>query len=180
MRNSITRTKSIGFYFITLFAYLLLAHTSMSVAKEAPPMAADPAMEKRVNDIAGELRCLVCQNQTIADSHAELAVDLKNQVRSMVAKGQTQDEIVDYMVKRYGDFVRYRPPFKPTTYLLWAGPLLLMVLGLFILVYNLKKRKTIIADAPLSEEEHARIDSILHTNQGSSSTTVSGGEGKPS
>lgn len=178
MRNGITRIKSIDFFLITLLTILLMIPL-MASAKEAAPLAADPEMEKLVNDITGELRCLVCQNQTIADSHADLAVDLKNQVRDMVAKGQTQDEIVAYMVKRYGDFVLYRPPFKPTTYLLWSGPVLFMVLGLFILIYNLKKRKTVIAEAPLSEEEHARIDSIL-ANQGSASATASGGEDKPS
>jgi cytochrome c-type biogenesis protein CcmH len=137
-------------------------------------MSADPAMEKLVNEISAELRCLVCQNQTIADSHAELAVDLKNQVREMVAKGQTQDEIVDYMVQRYGDFVRYRPPVKPTTYLLWGGPVLLFIIGFLVLMFNLKKRKRIIADAPLSEEEHSRIDSILQSNQGSGSGATLG------
>lgn len=178
MRNGITPTNTIDFLFISFFTILLLTVPLASFAKEAVPLSADPVMEKRVNEISAELRCLVCQNQTIADSHAELAVDLKNQVRDMVAKGQTQDEIVDYMVKRYGDFVRYRPPFKPTTYFLWAGPLLLMVLGMFILIYNLKKRKSIIADVPLSEDEHARIESLLHTKQ--ESTSAAGGEGKNS
>jgi cytochrome c-type biogenesis protein CcmH len=162
-----------------LTAALLLILPVMAQAKEATPMSADPAMEKLVNEISAELRCLVCQNQTIADSHAELAVDLKNQVRTMVAKGQTQDEILDYMVTRYGDFVRYRPPVKPTTYLLWAGPLLLLITGFLVLIINLKKRKSVIADAPLSEEEHARIDSLLKAG-GSTSAAASGGEDKQS
>ena len=149
------------------------------LAKEAVPMAADPEMEKLVNEISAELRCLVCQNQTIADSNADLAVDLKNQVREMVSKGQTQDQILDYMVTRYGDFVRYRPPIKPTTYLLWVGPLLLLVVGFTILMINLKRRKTVIADAPLSEEEHAQIDSLLQAQE-SGSAAASEGEGKQS
>ena len=132
-------------------------------AKEAAPMAADPEMEKLVNEISAELRCLVCQNQTIADSHAALAVDLKNQVREMVKQGKTRDDVVDYMVERYGDFVRYRPPIKPTTYLLWIGPFLLLAGGLIILVVNLRKRKELVTDAPLSEEEHQKLESILHS-----------------
>ena len=132
-------------------------------AKEATPMAADPEMEKLVNEISAELRCLVCQNQTIADSHAALAVDLKNQVREMVKQGKSRDDVVDYMVERYGDFVRYRPPVKPTTYLLWVGPFLLLAGGLIILGVNLRKRKVTVTEAPLSEEEHQKLDSILHS-----------------
>ena len=132
-------------------------------AKEATPMAADPVMEKLVNEISAEVRCLVCQNQTIADSHAALAVDLKNQVREMVKQGKSRDDVVDYMVERYGDFVRYRPPVKPTTYLLWVGPFLLLAGGLIILVVNLRKRKATVTEAPLSEEEHQKLDSILHS-----------------
>ena len=125
----------------------------------------DPVLEKRVNEITSELRCLVCQNQTIADSHAELAIDLKNQVRDMVSKGQTQDQIVDYMVHRYGDFVLYRPPMKPTTYLLWTGPFLLLVFGVFLLVMNLRRRRGLIVndEAPLSEEERTRLAELLES-----------------
>lgn len=172
MLNLHQKTQPVGICIVVVILFLPM----LGFAKEAAPMAADPVMEKRVNEIAGELRCLVCQNQTIADSNAGLAIDLKNQVREMVAKGQTQDEIVDYMVKRYGDFVRYRPPLKPTTYLLWSGPLILMVLGLFILIYNLKKRKIAVADAPLSDDEHARLDSIIQSGSGAAQE----GEGKHS
>lgn len=158
---------------------LVLAITPNVFAKEAVPMAADPQMEKLVNDIASELRCLVCQNQTIADSHAELAVDLKNQVRDMVASGKTQDEIVDYMVQRYGDFVRYRPPVKPTTYLLWVGPFILMIIGVALLISNLRKRKRVITDAPLSTDESNQLESLLG-DAAPTSGKNSGGEVKPS
>lgn len=151
-----------------VLATVLLLFSCVSLAKEAVPMADDPELEKLVNDISAELRCLVCQNQTIADSHAALAVDLKNQVREMVREGKTQDEVVDYMVERYGDFVRYRPPVKPETYLLWVGPFLLLAGGLLILVVNLKKRKTIVTDTPLSEEEHQKLESLLHAEKNSS------------
>lgn len=140
----------------------LVVFSPLVLAKEAAPMAIDPEMEKIVNEISAELRCLVCQNQTIADSHAELAVDLKNQVRDMVQEGQTQDQIVDYMVTRYGDFVRYRPPMKASTVLLWVGPFLLLLIGLTVLVVNLRKRTNLAKDdEDLSSAENARLKTLL-------------------
>jgi cytochrome c-type biogenesis protein CcmH len=149
-----------------LLALLLLGVVSQAFGKEATPMAVDPEMEKVVNEISAELRCLVCQNQTIADSHAPLAVDLKNQVRDMVKAGQSQDEIVDYMVQRYGDFVRYRPPMKASTMLLWVGPFILLLIGLVVLVLNLRKRASLVSDdGDLSAEENARLKSLLDSSQ---------------
>ncbi|HOF50713.1 MAG TPA: cytochrome c-type biogenesis protein CcmH [Rhodoferax sp.] len=109
-------------------------------ANEAAPASADPALEARMMRISSELRCLVCQNQTIADSHAGLAVDLRQQVREMLQKGQSEQEIIAYMTARYGDFVLYRPPFKATTALLWIGPGVMVVAGLAILVIVLRRR----------------------------------------
>lgn len=169
----ITRHKIILTLFVTLITF---AFTSSSLAKEAAPMADDPELEKLVNEISAELRCLVCQNQTIADSHAALAVDLKNQVREMVKEGKTHEDVVDYMVQRYGDFVRYRPPVKPETYLLWVGPFLLLAGGLLLLWVNLRKRKTVVVDTPLSEEEHQKLESILHSENNSSKENE--GEGR--
>ncbi|NDE73351.1 MAG: cytochrome c-type biogenesis protein CcmH, partial [Betaproteobacteria bacterium] len=91
-------------------------------AGEAKPMASDPALEARVMVIAEELRCLVCQNETIAASHADLAVDLRGQIRQKLSQGQSSQQILDFMVARYGDFVLYRPPLKASTVLLWVGP----------------------------------------------------------
>lgn len=148
----------------TLVLLCLLTLAPLAMAKEATPMAMDPEMEKTVNEISSELRCLVCQNQTIADSHAELAVDLKNQVREMVKTGQSQDEIVDYMVQRYGDFVRYRPPMKASTVLLWAGPFLLLLIGLTVLVINLRKRRALVKDdEELSAEESEKLKALLES-----------------
>jgi cytochrome c-type biogenesis protein CcmH len=115
-------------------------------ANEAAPAAADPALEARMLSITAELRCLVCQNQTIADSHADLAVDLRQQVREMLQKGQTDQQILDYMTARYGDFVLYRPPFKNTTVLLWVGPGVMLVAGLVMLVLILRRRNRMPAD----------------------------------
>jgi len=123
-----------------LVSLLLVAAALGAMAKEAAPAAADPVLEARMQAIAVELRCLVCQNQTIADSHADLAVDLRNQVREMLRQGKTDREIIDYMTARYGDFVLYRPPVKGTTMLLWFGPAVLLVGGVGILWLVLRRR----------------------------------------
>ena len=116
-------------------------------------------LDKRVMKLATELRCLVCQNQTLADSNAELALDLRNTIRQQLAKGASDREVLDFMTARYGDFVLYRPPLKATTVLLWAGPFLLLICGL---VFLFKKIKTRRPDAPLlSEEERARAEELL-------------------
>lgn len=110
--------------------------------------------------VASELRCLVCQNQTLADSNAPLAVDLRGQIREQMKKGASERDIVDYMVARYGDFVLYRPPFKARTVLLWAGPFLLMLIGLAVLYRRLTRRRTE-PDPGLSQQDHLRAESLL-------------------
>ena len=130
-----------------LAALLAIGVLGAAGAAEAPDAAADPALEARLLEITGELRCLVCQNQTIADSHADLAVDLRNQVREMLRRGDSREQIIAYMTARYGDFVLYRPPLKQTTWLLWFGPGLLLIGGLAILVVVLRRRARLPADA---------------------------------
>jgi cytochrome c-type biogenesis protein CcmH len=125
-----------------LLAGLLLAAAFHAGAQTAPP-AADPALEARVMRISAELRCLVCQNQTIADSHADLALDLRRQIREMLVAGQSERDVLDFMTARYGDFVLYRPPVKSTTMLLWAGPGVLLVLGAITLVVVLRRRRNL-------------------------------------
>lgn len=128
-------------------------------AKEAAPAATDPVLEARVMRIAVELRCLVCQNQTIADSHADLAVDLRRQVREMLQQGQSEQQILDFMTARYGDFVLYRPPVKSTTLLLWYGPATMAVLGIVILLLVLRRRSRMPAenfDPDQEEPDHPR------------------------
>lgn len=128
-------------------------------AADARPTSDDPALDQQVQHIANELRCLVCQNQTIADSHAELAVDLRKQVREQLKQGKSKQEIVDYMVNRYGDFVLYRPPVKAQTLLLWGGPFLLMAGGLFALLRHLRRRRRVVdeAIAPAQLDEASRL-----------------------
>ncbi len=143
---------------------MLLAFVPLVHAGDAAPAADDPALEKRVNALAETLRCLVCQNQTIADSHADLAVDLKNQIREKLRQGMTEKQIMDFMVQRYGDFVLYNPPVKSTTWLLWFGPFVLLVVGLAVLFLKLRQRNLKVRDAPLSAAEHARAQSLLEAD----------------
>lgn len=147
---------------------LLLALLPFAVpANEAAPTDLDPVAQKRLIDLASELRCLVCQNQTIADSNAELAVDLRREIREQVKAGKTDAEILDFMTKRYGDFVLYRPPLKATTVLLWFGPALLLVAGIVVLVRVMRaRRRTAEADTPLTDEERSRAAALLSGAEG--------------
>lgn len=127
-------------------ALLLAMAANPAFAREAAPATADPVLEARVMKVSSELRCLVCQNETIAASHADLAVDLRNQVREMLRAGKSEREVFDYMTARYGDFVLYRPPLKSVTALLWFGPPLLLGGGLLTLWLLLRRRNRLAAD----------------------------------
>jgi cytochrome c-type biogenesis protein CcmH len=132
----------------SVVALVFAASLAVSVyAREAAPAADDPVLEARVMAVASELRCLVCQNQTIADSHADLASDLRRQIREMLGAGRSEREILDYMTERYGDFVLYRPPLKPTTVLLWVGPALMLLVGVAVLVVVLRRRQRLADNA---------------------------------
>lgn len=140
---------------------LLLLFPNVATAYEAPPLAANPQAEARLKALAVELRCLVCQNQTLADSNAPLAEDLRREVREMIAKDMSDKEIIDFLVSRYGDFVLYRPPWKLTTTLLWVGPFLLVGAGTIGLVFALRRRQKKMTDVTLSEAEHNRVTQLL-------------------
>ncbi len=143
--------------------------SSLAFAQTAQPTTADPVSNKRAVALSEELRCLVCQNQSIADSNAELAVDLRRQIREQIAQGRSDQQIVDYMVERYGDFVLYRPPLKATTLVLWMGPPLLFFLGLWLLLLYLRQRRSHIEVQPLSTEDRARAAALLGDQQGKQS-----------
>ena len=133
-------------------------------AVEATPLSADPALELKVMRVAEELRCLVCQNETIAASNADLAVDLRRQIRLKLQQGQSEAQILDFMVERYGAFVRYRPAFDAKTALLWLGPFVLLVIAAVVMVQNIRKRRAAIgsaASAPLSASEAQRATELL-------------------
>ena len=125
---------------LLLLICLLAATLGAASAREAAPAVEDPVLEARVLRITAELRCLVCQNQTIADSHSGLAEDLRREVREQLRRGATDEQVVQFMTDRYGDFVRYRPPWRAATVLLWVGPALLLVGGLATLVVVLRRR----------------------------------------
>ena len=143
-----------------LSVIFLAACVGLAQAGEAQPVVDDPVLEARVLALAEVLRCLVCQNQNLADSHADLAIDLKNQVREMLRQGKAEKEVINYMVERYGDFVLYRPPVKGTTWLLWGGPFILFGAGLTGLFFNLKRRRQQAA-TPLSESDHNAATQLL-------------------
>lgn len=143
------------------FLLCLTLLAPLTWAGEAAPAADDPVLEARMLRIASELRCLVCQNQTIADSHAGLAIDLRNQVREMLQNGQSEQQIIDYMTARYGDFVLYRPPLKATTVLLWVGPGVMLLGGLGALILVLRRRNRMPAEHFDSDEADAAQDPHL-------------------
>jgi cytochrome c-type biogenesis protein CcmH len=143
---------------------LMLIFALPAGAREAAPAADDPVIEQRMSEIASELRCLVCQNQTIVDSNAPLAVDLRNEIRTQLKQGRSATDIMDYMVARYGDFVLYRPPLKATTILLWLGPLLLVLIGLAVMFRKISRRRI---EAPeLTKEEHEAAAKLLAGREG--------------
>jgi cytochrome c-type biogenesis protein CcmH len=133
-------------WWLACAALWLSAACLPALAREAAPASEDPVLEARVMKVSSELRCLVCQNETIAASHADLAVDLRNQVREMLRAGKSEREVFDYMTARYGDFVLYRPPVKSTTALLWFGPPVLLGGGLLALWLMLRRRNRLAAD----------------------------------
>jgi len=145
-----------------LLSMLLALIASLAAAQEARPLAEDPALEARVMHIAEGLRCLVCQNETIAASHADLAVDLRKQIRQQLQQGRSDAQIVDFMVQRYGDFVLYKPPLKRSTWLLWGGPFVLMGVALAALGWNIRRRRrAAVAQVPLRDDEVARARRLL-------------------
>ncbi len=145
-----------------VFALFLASTAAFGSEINEAAQAADPVAEKRLQGLSEELRCLVCQNQTIADSNAELAVDLRREIRGMIKDGKSDKEIVDFMVVRYGDFVLYRPPVKGITLLLWGGPIALLLIGLYALQRYLRQRAGRLADdQPLTADEARRAATLL-------------------
>jgi cytochrome c-type biogenesis protein CcmH len=144
---------------ILVLALALLA--GAAAAQTARPLAEDEAVERRLNAIAEELRCLVCQNESLAGSRADLALDLRRQIREQIRAGRSDDEILAYMTDRYGDFIRYRPPLKGTTIALWIGPFLLLAVAAGGVAWYVRGRRTRVAAPALSPEEEARVARLL-------------------
>lgn len=144
-----------------LLAVLMLALPLAVCAADATPTDLDPVAAKRAVELSSQLRCLVCQNQTIAESDADLAVDLRRQVNEQIAAGRTDREIIDFMVDRYGAFVLYKPPFNLTTVLLWLGPLVLAVGAIIVFARTLRARNRAIVERPLTDAERAEAQRLL-------------------
>jgi cytochrome c-type biogenesis protein CcmH len=140
----------------------LFSFSGAVIAKEAEPNE-DPQIEQRMRNLTEQLRCLVCQNETLADSHADLAEDLRKQVREQMKAGKSDKEIIAYLTDRYGDFVLYKPPVKATTYLLWFGPFVLLGGGTVVLYRYLSRRRKMIEDKPLSADERKQAAEILRS-----------------
>ena len=130
-------------------------------ANEAVPLAEDPVVEQRLISIAEELRCLVCQNESLAGSRADLAMDLRREVRTLIKAGKSDAEIREFLVSRYGDFVLYRPPVKPTTWLLWFGPLLLLIGAIWLLVSIIRRNQKQKNSPVLDDAQRAKAQALL-------------------
>ncbi len=135
----------------------------VAVGRDAQPAGSDPELEKRLTALSQELRCLVCQNETLADSRADLAEDLRQEIREQMKAGKSDKEIIAFLTARYGDFVLYRPRVTPVTYLLWFGPFVLLVGGLGLLFRQLKQRRTLIVNQPLSPADRRQAEQLLNS-----------------
>ena len=156
-----TGVRAAGFL---AWAALLLFFSGSSFA--LAQTSSDPALDARVRALSAELRCLVCQNQTVADSESPVARDMRDQVRTQLAAGKSEAEVKTYMTDRFGDFVLYNPPFKATTVVLWAGPFAVLLLAGFLLVRRLRKSSMIHAPASLSDADRDRARTLLNAKDG--------------
>lgn len=146
-------------YWLAIFLALQIA--ASSYAGEAAPLAEDPVVEQRLITISEELRCLVCQNESLAGSRADLALDLRREIRTLIKAEKTDAEIREFMVNRYGDFVLYRPPVKPITWALWFGPFLLLIGALAVLVRMVRRSKHGVKAPDLNPAQRAKAQSLL-------------------
>lgn len=151
---------------VLILALLAGGALNVAAAKEAAPVMGDAVMQERVMKLSEELRCLVCQGQSLADSHSDFAIDMRNKIMSLMQQGMSDAEVKDFLVERYGDFILYSPPFSGITTLVWLGPLVLFVLGAGVLIFNLKRRRKTVTEATLSQEELARVQSLLSKKSG--------------
>ena len=145
---------------VSILLLVLISLAPMACAKDAQSVE-DPQIAARMQALTQQLRCLVCQNETLADSHADLAEDLRKEIREQMKAGKTDQEIIVFLTQRYGDFVLYNPPVKATTYLLWFGPFVLLVAGTLLLYRYLKRRRELIQDQPLTPAERKQAEELL-------------------
>ena len=149
---------------LSLLLLCVLAPFAVAQVRRQPAATDDPAVEQRLHRLSQNLRCLVCQNETLADSQADLAEDLRDEIREQIKAGKSDTEIIQFLTARYGQFILYKPQVTPTTYLLWFGPFVLLLAGLAILFRYIKQRRDLIPEQPLSSEERRRAEDLLRTN----------------
>jgi cytochrome c-type biogenesis protein CcmH len=149
---------------LSLLLLCLLSSLTFAQVRRPEAVKDDPAIEQRLNKLSQELRCLVCQNETLADSRADLAEDLRDEIRQQMKAGKSDKEIIAFLTDRYGQFILYRPQVTPTTYLLWFGPFVLLLGGLALLFYYIKQRRDLIPEQPLSADERKRAEAMLRAD----------------
>jgi cytochrome c-type biogenesis protein CcmH len=148
------------YVFLTITSFFIL---QFSHANDAAPLVDDPVTEQRLISISEEMRCLVCQNESLAGSRSDLANDLRREIRTLIKEGKSDEQIRSFMVERYGDFVLYRPPVKPITWLLWIGPFVILLIGIGFLFSYLRRRNASVVTTDLTAEENKKIDALLNT-----------------
>ena len=151
---------------LALMLLCLLPAAAMAQVQEEERPSDDPVIEQRLAKLSHELRCLQCQNQTLADSPSGLAADMRREIREQMKAGKTDKEVVAFLTERYGQFILYRPQVTPVTYLLWFGPFLLLLAGLALLFRYIKQRRDLIAEKPLTADERRRAEEILRSPSG--------------
>lgn len=151
---------------VLLLLLCLIVPSVAAQVRRPEPVKGDPALEQRLHKLSQELRCLVCQNETLADSRADLAEDLRDEIRQQMKAGKSDKEIIAFLTERYGQFILYRPQVTPTTYLLWFGPFLLLLAGLAVLFYYIKQRRDLIPEQPLTTDERKRAEEMLSSVSG--------------
>jgi cytochrome c-type biogenesis protein CcmH len=152
--------------FRLLISLLLTCSAAVVIAAQtAQPLADDPVVEQRLAKLSQELRCLQCQNETLAESRAGLAEDLRREIREQIRAGKTDQEIIAFLTQRYGEFILYRPLVRPKTYLLWFGPFVLLLVGLLVLFRYVKRRQDLISEEPLSKSEKQEAEELLRSRK---------------
>jgi cytochrome c-type biogenesis protein CcmH len=150
---------------LALLLLCLLASFAMAQVQTEDQPSDDPVIEQRLAKLSHELRCLQCQNQTLADSPSDLAADLRREIRAQMKAGKSDQEIIAFLTQRYGQFILYRPRVTPLTYLLWFGPFVLLLAGLLVLFRYIKQRRDQITEQPLTAEDRRRAEEMLASSR---------------
>lgn len=157
--HRLNRLGCVALFFLVVFIF---PQIGFAIGKEAPLVAEDPVIEERMLRLSEDLRCLVCQNESIAESRADFSNDLRREIREQIKANKTDEEILEFMVERYGDFVLYDPPLKATTFFLWFGPLFFLIIGSIVLMFVLKRRRVQVEEVPeLSETERKQAEALM-------------------